>query len=253
MRRVFRPQPPSAAAGRRQGFNLIELVAGLAIAALILGVIAALLLPSVRTARPAAYRSQCKGNLKQILLALHNYADANGDKFPPAFTTDANRKPLHSWRTLILPYIDQAQLYAKIDLSKPWDDSANAELLKAHVPQYQCPSSIHQDHTSYLAVVGDNAAFHPTEPRSIRDVKDGSSNTIMVVEVDEDHGVPWASPQDANEAMILSFGSKSKLAHNGGFHVAFVDGAVRYISINTTPDQRRALISINGHDDAGEY
>src|SRR4029453_12945484 len=70
----------------------------------------ALLLPAVQQAREAARRTQCKNNLKQIGLALHNYADVYGS-FPPAYIADETDKPMHSWRVLILPFLDQDQLY----------------------------------------------------------------------------------------------------------------------------------------------
>jgi type II secretory pathway pseudopilin PulG len=116
------------ATGHKQTNWFGRLVTGLTVLA-ILAVVVAMLLPSVRRARPAARRSQCKNNLKQIGLALYNY-EADYHAFPPAYTVDADGKPLHSWRTLILPYLDQQPLYARIDLSKPWDDPANARRSK---------------------------------------------------------------------------------------------------------------------------
>jgi len=89
-------------------------------------VFTALIVPFVRRdARPAARRTQCKNNLKQILYALHDYHDVH-NAMPPAFTTDVEGRPLHSWRTLILPFLKQKQLYESIDLSKPWNHPANA-------------------------------------------------------------------------------------------------------------------------------
>src|SRR5206468_2619679 len=89
----------------------------------VLGVLAlliCLMLPAVRTARPAAYRNQCHNNLKQIALALRNYEELY-HALPPAYTTDSNGNALHSWRTLILPFLGERQLYESIDLAKPWD------------------------------------------------------------------------------------------------------------------------------------
>ena len=80
-------------------------------------------------------------NLHQISIALQLYAAAHGG-LPPAYTTDADGKPLHSWRTLILPYLEHQQLYESIDLAKPWDDPANAEACKAALSVYQCPSTL---------------------------------------------------------------------------------------------------------------
>ncbi len=70
------------------------------------GILAGLLLPAVQAAREAARRVQCSNNLKQIGLALHNY-NAAYKSLPPPYTVDANGQKLHSWRTLILPFIEQ--------------------------------------------------------------------------------------------------------------------------------------------------
>ena len=93
------------------------------------GIMAVLLIPAVSSAREAARRMQCSNNLKQIALALHNYHSAYGT-LPPAYTIDVDGNRLHSWRTLILPYMEQDALYQQIDFSKPWDDPANAFLAK---------------------------------------------------------------------------------------------------------------------------
>jgi prepilin-type N-terminal cleavage/methylation domain-containing protein len=103
----FKSDPPAPIGGR--GFTLIELLVVLAIIALLI----ALLLPATRSARGAAHRAQCVNNLRQIILALRNY-ELTHKAFPPAYTVDADGRPLHSWRTLILPYIEQEALY-KID------------------------------------------------------------------------------------------------------------------------------------------
>jgi type II secretory pathway pseudopilin PulG len=103
---------------------------GAIIACSIIAFLFALMLPAGRVSRPAARRTQCKNNLKQVALALHNYADDH-HALPPAYTVDAKGRPLHSWRTLILPYLDEQALYDSIDLSKPWDDPKNADAHEA--------------------------------------------------------------------------------------------------------------------------
>src|SRR4029077_3708459 len=116
----------------------------------------ALLLPAFRSAQPGARRAQCTNNLKQIALALHNYAQIY-EALPPAHTVDANGRPLHSWRTLILPYLEQGPLYQTIDLSKPWDDPANAKANETLVPVFRCLESVGaQNKTTYLAIVAPN-------------------------------------------------------------------------------------------------
>lgn len=97
-----RQEAPANTPTHRHGFSVIKICLAIAIVAISV----ALFLPATRNVRPAAYRSQCKNNLKQIGLALHNYHDEY-QAFPPAYTVDADGKPLHSWRTLILPYMEQ--------------------------------------------------------------------------------------------------------------------------------------------------
>ncbi|MBS0205016.1 MAG: DUF1559 domain-containing protein [Planctomycetes bacterium] len=233
----------------RRGLTLIELLVVIGIVIVLI----ALLAPATRSARPAARRVQCKNNLKQIGLALHNYADEYG-VFPPAYTVDANGRPLHSWRTLLLPYLDNAPLYQKIDLSKPWDDPANEVAFQTKIPTYECPSSTAPaGQTTYLAVVARGGSFLPAESRQISDFKDGTANTVMVIEVDAAHAVHWMSPVDADESLVLGFGPKSKLLHAGGTHALLADGSIRFLPEKLSADQRRALITIAGNDQVVEF
>lgn len=220
---------------------------------LVVLVLTALLLPATRRSRPAARRTQCKNNLKQIGLALHNYHDDYGS-FPPAYTVDAMGRPLHSWRTLVLPYLEQTELYRKIDLSKPWDDPVNAAAFETSLFFYQCPSAdIPKNHTIYLGVSGPDCCFHAGTPKLLTDIIDGTSNTLIVVEVPHDRTVPWMSPQDSDEASIMGFASGSKFAHTGGFQATFADGSVRFISEDLERSTLRALLTTSGKDDVGEF
>jgi hypothetical protein len=206
-----------------------------------------------RGARQAAPRTQCKNNLKQIGLALANYRDANG-AFPPAYTVDADGKPLHSWRTLLLPYLDQQSLYKTIDLSKPWNHPTNAEAYKTTIPGFACPSTKSQPgHTTYLAIVTPNSCLRPAETRLMSEITDGTSNTWIVIEAPPDHAVHWMAPIDADEHLILDFGTKTKLAHVGGMHVLLGDGSVRFVPANLPVADRLALISISGKETPPDF
>jgi hypothetical protein len=231
-------QPPPKSGKPR--FTLLHVLGALAA----VGVLAALFLPAPRMAREAGRRSQCGNNLKQIAIALHNYHDKCG-AFPPAYTVDADGKPLHSWRTLILPYLEQKPLYDKIDLTKPWDDPANKEAFDTRVPTYRCPSNdTAEGHTIYLAVVAPGSCLQPTQSRTLEEVKD--QPTLMIVEVDADHAVHWMSPMDASEELLLQLGTAKKPPHPGGFQAAMTDGSVRMIDAKTKPATLRAAISIAG-------
>lgn len=237
---------------RRIAFTIVELLVVL----LIIFVLICLVIPATRGsghAREAARRNQCLNNLKQIAIALQNYADAHGGALPPAYTADANGKPLHSWRTLILPYMEEQALYDSIDLTKPWDDPANAEAFKKYISIYQCPSAPFDDNrTTYLAVITPNSCMRATEPRPLPDAKH-ASKAMTVIEVDKEHAVPWMSPVDADEQLILALGGpNSKLDHPGVTLAAFADCHTESLSGDLPADQRLALISIDGGDKAAE-
>ncbi len=122
---------------RRSHFPVVELLVVIAI----IGMLVALLLPSVPTAREAARRMQCANNMKQILIGLQNYHDTY-NAFPPAYTVDEDGKPLHSWRVLILPFIEQQALYEQIRLDEPWDSEHNRQFHAVNMQEFRCPSAV---------------------------------------------------------------------------------------------------------------
>jgi hypothetical protein len=171
---------------------------------------------------------------------------------PPAYTVDANGKPMHSWRTLILPFLEQNALYARIDLTKAWDDPVNAGAVRSYISTYQCPELIGPEHhTTYMAIVTSSSCIRATEPRLLADITDDHAETLMVVELDLEHAIPWMAPRDADDALLLALGPTSKLAHVGGTQAAFVDGTVRFLFVDMETKVRRALISIAGKEQLG--
>jgi hypothetical protein len=208
-----------------------------------------LILPTVQ--QPSSRgRSPCKNNLKQIGLALHYYHETYGS-FPPAYSTDSSGAPTLSWRVLILPFIGEKMLYARFDLDKPWDAPENRRLL-AEMPEcFRCPEQAekHPDSlwvTHYLAPVGPETAFPDDAATRFRELKDGSSNTILVVE-DQQHFVPWTAPHDVSvDDCISHLKSHSKHdAHTGGQHNLIADGTVRFITSNISEETLRCLLTIN--------
>ena len=211
-------------------------------------VLIALLLPASRSARPAARRAQCTNNLKQIALALHNY-EQDHKALPPAYTMDANGRPLHSWRTLILPYLEQESLYKKIDLSKPWNDPVNAAASATKLAVYTCPATVDSKNTTaYLAIVGPDGFLVPGRSRRFEEITDGLSSTLAVIEASEEDAVPWMAPFDADAVMVMKLDTKAELHHSGGTNAAFADGGVRFLRTDTPAPMRRALLSISGND-----
>jgi prepilin-type N-terminal cleavage/methylation domain-containing protein len=147
---------------RRVGFTLIELLVVIAIIAVLI----ALLLPAVQQAREAARRTQCRNNLKQLGLALHNYHDSFNGLPPGAFcdspgvypdnpdgsgTYDpTQRAPGWNWASMILPYMDQANIYNGINFSLKM--SQNQAMVASLVPGFRCPTAT--DEPKHLAVAG---------------------------------------------------------------------------------------------------
>jgi hypothetical protein len=170
---------------------------------------------------------------------------------PPAHTFDAAGRPLHSWRTLILPYLGHEQVYDAIDLSKPWNDPANAQVFKTTISAFVCPgANLPAGHTSYLAVAAAGGCFLPDKPRQFSEITDDHSRTLMVLEADANHAVHWMAPVDADLSVVMGISPESKLNHPGGMTAAFVDASVRFLHANLLPARRRSLISISGNDDA---
>jgi DNA-directed RNA polymerase subunit RPC12/RpoP len=167
-----------------------------------------LLFPAVQKIRGAAARVQSENNLKQIGLAMHNYHDANGclpvAYLPLNFQPGKPPQAGMSWRTTLLPYIEQGALYNLVQPQQPWDSPANQAIQSTVVRTYQLPGDPTASTQTYYQVFvtapgkSPHSAFnHPTEqnPR-VRwvDLKDGLAQTILVAE--SPTSVPWFQPQD---------------------------------------------------------
>jgi len=154
---------------RRHGFTLIELLVVIAIIAILI----ALLLPAVQQAREAARRTQCRNNMKQIGLALHNYHDAHS-RFPSpasvAITISTGIVPFTttSWSTMILPFVDQAPLYNKYNQSVSEFSAANANAVRQFVKGYTCPSNpLAERHNTYTIPAGTPFLPPPAPPTGV--------------------------------------------------------------------------------------
>ncbi|MBA3480519.1 MAG: DUF1559 domain-containing protein, partial [Pirellulales bacterium] len=169
-------------------------------------VIVMLLTPSVGSSR-GGVRNSCLNNLKQIGLALSNYESAHG-AYPPPFVADADGKPMHSWRVLILPYMEHQSLYAAYNFDEPWDGPNNRKLWDQMPDVYSCPGVDQArrrgvlsrdeapEHTShYVAVVDRSTIWNVDRPTSYSAISDGPSNTILLVEYSGGR-LPWTAPVD---------------------------------------------------------
>jgi prepilin-type processing-associated H-X9-DG protein len=235
-----------------KGFAITGIVLGSLWSLLIVpAMLIALLLPAVQAAREAARRAQCTNNLKQIGLAMMNYESANGT-FPPVAVFDANGKPLLSWRVMLLPYLEEVELYNKFHLDEPWDSPNNKPLGEMVLKVFQCPSETNLSGplTTYQVIVDPTSIFTGNATGiSRRELTDGSGNTLMVVE--SAHAVSWSKPDDLSLAAAAndpSLGPVSK--HPGGFNALFADGSVQFVKSSPSnplsPSMLKAMVTRNG-------
>ena len=209
------------------------------------------LLVTGQDATEQAVKQQTAKKLKRIMLAVHNYDGAKGSL--PAAYTSKDGKPLLSWRVAILPYLGQRAFYDEFHLEEPWDSDHNKALIAKMPDVYLGPTSKHKDgRTVYLTPRGEQTVFPGDRSVTIEEITDGLSNTIAILEVDEDCAVPWTKPDDwmfdpndpsgglwtekcRLKALLERGGDTRLMARTDGqltrgFCAVFCDGAVRFIS-----------------------
>ena len=284
---------------RPSAFTLVELL----VVITIIGILIALLLPAVQAAREAARRLQCANNFKQATLALHNYHTAKGC-FPPGEMWDlpAGRAYVWGWSAYILPYMEKQNLYDRIDFAMDfsyWGSADNIAVTKTVVPNYLCPSDPQYDERIYvwsgdppgtpqagptqMCGVSDSFDFSqgndytPEDfPRvdgifganfscTIANIKDGTSNTLMVGEctgggLGTVNGHIWVSANicdtiDGINSPIYTvpgggtfrFGvSGFSSYHPGGCNFSMADGSTSFISENVSQNLLTALTTRDG-------
>lgn len=196
------------------------------------GVLLAIFLPTLQRASANARREQCVANLKRIGVAMQSYY-ADYGCFPPGYVADRKGRPLHSWRALLLPYLDPA-LAAQYHFDESWDGPRNT-LLADRVPAvYRCPDDALSDVTNttdYVVVNGTGTVFDGSKCTKMADVTDGAANTLLVVEVVES-GIVWLEPRDLRSEQITGgVNSADEVAshHTGGAHVLTADGKTHFL------------------------
>ena len=240
--------PAHKSGGGGGGIAIVAAVLGVCFVLAIpcIGIMVALLLPAVQQARTAARRVSSNNNLKQIALALHNYQDTY-KTLPPAYIPNEDGSPRTSWRTLILPFMEQQALADQYDFHYGWDSAENSFVQDLEIPTFHSPSSTEPTfNTSYFLVTGPDTMFRDAEAPKFADVRDGLSNTIMVVEV-EGMNCHWAEPRDITYDELMQLIQTGRVSGTpGGFNVALADASVTFIPLEVNPQTLKAMTTSDG-------
>jgi prepilin-type processing-associated H-X9-DG protein len=206
---------------------------------------------AVHKAREAALISCLGCHLKQMAVAFLNYRDEHG-RFPPAYTTDSQGKPLQSWRALILRQIEEGELSERLDLTKPWNDPANAEPASQSISTYRGPweERTFPNHTNFVAVLGRDTVWGVDLGVEKSEITDDPGETIMLVEMKKS-GIPWAEPRDLDwENLPPSFDKQNYMKllsnHSTGLYVAFADGSVKLLPPDLPLEVFEAMLTKSG-------
>jgi uncharacterized protein DUF1559 len=190
----------------------------------------------ITTFQEPARRRKNSNNLKQIMIALHNYHDAYS-MFPPRDEVrDKEGKSGLSWRVHILPFVEEQKLYDQFHLDEPWDSPHNKTLI-ARMPkvygddQRDTPAG----QTTFLAPVGEDTVFGGRKACKFYQIGDGTSNTVAVVQSKPELAVPWTAPEDyafdsADPAAGLNIDS------DGRFMAGVADGSIRNFRGDAKPE-----------------
>ncbi len=255
---VSRRVPSACRTATRGGFTLIELLVVIAIIAVLI----ALLLPAVQMAREAARRSQCKNNLKQVGLALHNYEEVHKG-FPPVSVMPKGQV-FQPWSglTRLLPYIEQANLAKLVDYDVSPQFTGNPVAARTRVAIYMCPSEPNDrerpsagltyypsnyafNHGTWFiydpvtGAVGDGG-FHPNKSFKPRDMTDGLSNTLAMSEAKAFQPNKWdgGNPAGLGVAPPATTAALAPYLTGGTFdtngHTEWVEGDVHEVGFTTT-------------------
>ncbi|EMI19743.1 secreted protein containing DUF1559 [Rhodopirellula maiorica SM1] len=198
-----------------------------------------------KPARQDAQRRQTINNFKQLALAIHNFHGKHGF-LPGKYTVDAEGRPLLSWRVALLPYLDQASLYAKFKLDEPWDSERNRPLSEQMPQVFEVAGDdLAAGHSRIrLPVIAGGLWAGEGPPRTLRNMIDGTSNTVWIATAPPSAAVTWTKPDDwkLEEAKL----SDQFFADQSDAIVSFADGSARALTPTIAAETLKALLTMAG-------
>jgi len=214
-----------------------------------IAIILAVATPAIQNAREAAQRTQSKNNLKQIALALHNYADTHRT-FPPGGVFNIQDRPFHGWTTLIAPYIEASPFYNGVHCDVPWDHPDQLKHFQRNrTPTYLNPSiaaGCRDDCVMRIHYSGSDLVFYHNSSTSLSDLTNGTSHTLLIGDAKgrfQPFGYPyeWRSVSLGLNSTEEGFGSNVRNVTQ----MLLADGSVREFSHETDKDVFVALRGVN--------
>ncbi len=189
--------------------------------------------------------ARSQNNMKQILLAMHQYENDHG-KFPDDIR-DKQGKALLSWRVAILPYMEQNNLYKLFKLDEPWDSEHNKKFSEVVVKVYSSPmqTKIDRNKTTYLAIRGEGLFLDKKGGTPIKDITDGTSNSIGLVEADDTEAVIWTKPADLQPKKEDPLKGLTK-TYKDRVPVGLLDGSIKMVSAKIDPKNFWSMLTISG-------
>lgn len=192
-----------------------------------------------------AVKGTSANNMRQIALALHNHESAF-TILPPQAVVSPDGKRLLSWRVLLLPFLDRNDLYDRFKLDEPWDSANNAALIKEMPKFFARPGSDPTlGKTPYVAPLMKESFFgRPGAPPAFKDILDGTSNTIWIIEAPAEFEVTWTKPDDWEVKGVESI--QVFLKANPELLVSMMDGSVITLPATVTADTILKMFTIAG-------
>ena len=189
---------------------------------------------------------QSRKNVKEITTALIDHCAAN-DEFPTRFLTTKDGKPGLSWRVAILPDLGEDVLYHKFHLDEAWDSPHNRPLVEKMPAVYHSPmTKAEPGFTHYMTVVGPAAVLADDKPIKMKEITDGTSNTLLIVEAND--AVEWTKPVDYVPPKDDPAAGLGKLHPKDYFLAGLADSSVDFVPATLDPKSLRAMFTRNGGD-----